>query len=196
MNGGTACIGGFCWTPVLIDVLGNGFSLTNKENGVRFRPQPGLAKIQTSWTSAGSDDAWLVLDRNGNGEIDDATELFSCAAPQPVPAPGNIGNGFLALAEFDKPSHGGDGDGLITKDDAVFNRLRLWRDSDHNGRSRNSELFTLRELGLKKIDLDYEESTKVDAHGNKFKYRARVKDTNDAQLGRWAYDIFLLAGEN
>lgn len=51
-------------------------------------------------------------------------------------------------------------------------------------------------LGLKKIELDYQESKKTDAFGNRFKYRARVKDTNDAQLGRWAYDIFLLAGEN
>lgn len=181
---------------MLIDVLGNGFSLTNKENGVRFRPEPGIAKIQTSWTTAGSDDAWLALDRNGNGEIDDATELFSCAALQPTPEPGRIGNGFIALAEFDKPANGGNGDGQISRDDTVFNGLRLWRDSDHNGRSRNSELFKLTQLGLKKIDLDYKESNRKDEFGNKFKYRAKVKDTNDAQLRRWAYDIFLLAGEN
>ena len=196
MNGGTQCPGGNCWTPVLIDIEGDGFSLTNKANGIRFRPQPGIPKIQTAWTTASSDDAWLALDRNGNGEIDDATELFSCSAPQPTPRPGQIGNGFIALAEFDKTSNGGNGDGLITKEDTVFNKLRLWRDSNHNGKSQNSELFKPNELGLKKIDLDYSESRKTDQHGNKFKYRARVRDANDAQLGRWAYDIFLVAGEN
>ncbi len=195
MNGGTSCINGNCWTPVLIDVLGNGFDLTNLENGIRFRPEPGAEKIKTSWTTAGSDDAWLVLDRNGNGSIDDATELFGCATLQPDPEPGRIGNGFIALAEFDKVSNGGNGDGLISKDDDVFNRLRLWRDSNHDGRSRNSELFRLRDLGLRKIDLDFQESRRTDEHGNKFKYRARVKDANDAQLGRWAFDIFLLSGD-
>lgn len=194
MNGGTSCFGGDCHTPVLIDVEGDGFALTNQENGVEIRPKPGFAKIQTAWTTAGSDDAWLALDRNGNGKIDDVSELFSSTAPQPIPEPGRIGNGFIALAEYDKASNGGNGDGIISKNDAVFKELRLWRDSNHNGRSQNSELFTMRALGLKKIELDYQESTKTDRHGNKFKYRARVKDTNDAQLGRWAYDIFLLAG--
>lgn len=84
---------------------------------------------------------------------------------------------------------------MITKADSVFNDLRLWRDSNHNGRSQNSELFRLRELGLRKLFLDYEESRRTDQHGNKFKYRAKVKDANDAQLGRWAYDVFLLASE-
>lgn len=195
MNGGTSCINGNCWTPVLIDVLGNGFDLTNLENGIRFRPEPGAETIKTSWTTAGNDDAWLVLDRNGNGSIDDATELFGCATLQPDPEPGRIGNGFIALAEFDKVSNGGNGDGLISKDDDVFNRLRLWRDSNHDGRSRNSELFRLRDLGLRKIDLDFQESRRTDEHGNKFKYRARVKDANDAQLGRWAFDVFLLSGD-
>jgi hypothetical protein len=42
-----------------------------------------------------------------------------------------------------------------------------------------------------KIELEYRESKKRDAHGNRFKYRAKVKDKNDAQIGRWAWDVFL-----
>lgn len=55
-----------------------------------------------------------------------------------------------------------------------------------------SELKTLTDLGLKKLDLDYKRAKKTDAYGNEFRYRAKVKDAHDAQLGRWAWDVFLL----
>lgn len=180
-------------SPVVVDVLGNGFNLTDAANGVDFDIGGCGAPKRLGWTSGGSDDAWLGLDNNGNGQIDDGTELFGNFTAQPAPPEGEERNGFLALAQFDTPAGGGNSDGLITKKDSVFNSLRLWQDVNHNGVSEAGELFTLPQLGLRKIHLDYHESDRVDEHGNRFKYRAKVKDAHDAQFGRWAWDVFLVS---
>jgi hypothetical protein len=186
--------GGSC-SPIVVDVLGNGFSLTNPANGVAFDLGATGNQWQTAWTASGSDDAWLALDRNRNGLIDSGKELFGNITVQDVHPSGVERNGFLALAEYDKIMNGGNNDGKINHNDLVFDRLKLWQDLNHDGVSDSCELFTLPQLGLRRIDLDYRQSDRVDAHGNQFKYRSRVYDNQNNQLGRWAWDVFLVVQE-
>lgn len=176
-------------SPILIDVDRSGFPMTNADNGVDFDLLAFGYTQRWSWTALGSTNAFLVLDRNGNGTIDNGEELFGDITPQPDSL---YKNGFLALAEYDKGENGGDGNGKVNQNDTIFSQLRLWQDINHNGVSESTELSTLPALGLRTIDLDYKESRRTDEFGNRFKYRAKVRDVRGAQLGRWAWDVFLV----
>jgi hypothetical protein len=185
-----ACNGGICSDvdPVIIDLSGRGYQLTSATDGVQFDFYGTGVPTQMSWTAAGWDGGFLALDRNGNGRIDDGAELFSNLSPQPTPKSGNK-NGFLALAVYDLPVNGGNGDGWIDDQDAIYSKLLIWVDRNHNGISDPGELLTLKQAGILRISLTYAPSPWTDAFGNKFRYRAQMITT--AAANQVVYDVLL-----
>ena len=186
-DGGSGCCCGP--TPVVIDVAGNGFALTDAYTGVNFDMGGDGHREPIAWTTSGSDDAWLVLDRNGNGQIDSSKEMFGNFTDQPQA--NTAPNGFLALAHFDRSGNGGNEDRQIDSRDSIFNNLRLWQDKNHNGVSEANELNTLSSFNVGSLDLDFKESKKTDEHGNRFGFRTKVKNSQGQHLGRWAWDVIL-----
>lgn len=73
-----------------------------------------------------SDSAFLALDHNENGRIDDGRELFGALS----------GDGFADLAAY-----GDDGNGFIDEGDRIFGQLRLWR-PDAQGKGELMDLLT------------------------------------------------------
>jgi len=175
-----------CDEPVLISLGDQEYQLTDLEHGVRFDLSGDGTLESLPWTASGSDDAFLVLDRNQNGRIDNGLELFSHVSPQPEPPEGEAPHGFRALAVFDDPLNGGNADGEISNQDAIFRHLRLWLDADHDGLTDAGELLGLDDGKLSSISLDYTDANEhLDAFGNIFKFSTLVEFTNDRNVDAW-----------
>lgn len=107
--------------------------------------------VETDWVSAAT--PWLAVDRDGNGSIDDGSELFGSMSR--LPDGRRAEHGFAALATLDE-----DGDGRITGKDSGFASLVLWRDQNQDRRSQPSELTSAAAEGLVSIDLGFHRETR------------------------------------
>ncbi len=165
--GGEVC----CETPIIIDLGRPGLRLTSLADGVHFDLDGDGSAERVSWTEEGAADAFLALDINTNGVIDDGGELFGDLTAQK----GTTGrNGFKALAVYDIEAAGGNGDRRMSHEDTFFELLLLWTDRNHDGVSQRSELEPLRSV-VQQIDLEYWEARQVDGYGNQMRYRSHVK---------------------
>jgi len=151
-------------SPLVFDLDGDGFEIAQLGKApILFDHNADGVKTGTAWVK--SDDAILVLDRNGNGVVDSGRELFG---NNTVLADGSTAkDGYAALAELDS-----NGDGVIDAQDAQYGNLRLWRDLNQDGVSDAGELLTLAELGITQINLDKTGGTTTLADGTKLDGKA------------------------
>jgi hypothetical protein len=183
-------------SPILIDTAGDGYRLTSAEDGVEFDLNDnGVASERVAWTEVDSDDGWLVLDRNSNGQIDSGAELFGSKTPAYADAVDpRTANGFEALLMTEGPSYGGGvADGTIDARDAIYSRLRVWLDRDHNGKADAGELHSLDSLGIVALGTSYKKIGRRDQHGNEFSLVGDVvfRDTHGGSRTRKVYDVYL-----
>ena len=136
--------------PLVIDFDGDGFEILSVKDGVYFDNDAKGLKEKTAWVS--SDDALLAIDVNGNGIIDDGSELFGTST---VMSDGNKAkSGFEALSQYDT-----NGDGIIDANDSSYAKLLIWQDKNGDGISRQDELVALDDAGIKSISLSTSDDT-------------------------------------
>ena len=116
--------------PLVINLDGNIAGLSDQK--FMFDIDADGEEESISYLQGGS--GYLALDKNGDGVINDGSELFGTKS----------GDGFADLAEYDA-----DGNGWIDENDPIFDKLRIWA-KDENGKD---ELYTLKEVGVGAICL-------------------------------------------
>ena len=174
-----------CWTPLVlsfesspvrfIEDCAHGFALSAAQSAV------------TDWPAAQT--PWLAFDRNGNGIIDDGSELFGSMSP--LASGGVAANGFLALRELDA-NH----DGRITPEDPGIAKLLVWSDRNADRASAVTELSSAAAHGLLSIDLAYtSENPRCDVRGNCEVERAsfRYRDAAGTERAGTVIDVHLAA---
>ncbi len=155
------------------------FRLTSARDGVMFDIDGDGDRDQVGWPERGTDVAFLALDANGDGRITSGTELFGAQT-----RPG-AKNGCTALLDMVKAS-GAPSSGSIHEGHALYDKLVLWVDVNHNGISEAGELRRARDA-FTAIGLGYERLRWRDEPGNRLRYRGWMeRRTAGASQGRAA----------
>lgn len=159
-------------SPLVLDLDGDGVETVGLDSNIHFDHNGDGFKETTGW--AGADDGLLVLDRNGDGQINDGSELFGNNTQL---ANGQAAsNGFEALAELDSNS-----DGVINAQDAQFADLKVFRDANQNGVTDEGELIAMNDAGVQSINVGYTESTAIDEFGNSLRQEGSYTTTDGQQ---------------
>ncbi|MEM7480860.1 MAG: hypothetical protein AAF481_06775 [Acidobacteriota bacterium] len=155
-------------SPILLDLDRNGFLLTGLGDPVSFDIDADGVAETLSWTDPRGLDAFLALDRNGDGAITSGAELFGNHTPRVDGSTAE--NGYIPLAEFDLPALGGNGNGAIDAGDVVYDELLLWIDQNHDAISQPGETLSLAQAGVVRIGLDFRYTKRRDKAGNFFHF--------------------------
>ena len=147
------------YDPIALDLDGDGIETlaANGFGGSLFDHDNDGIRTAGGWVSA--DDGLLVWDKNGNGRIDNGSELFGDSTRWLDG--NNAAHGFSALVQHDSNR-----DGIIDNKDNVFKQLRIWRDLNQDGITQEGELFKLADLKIKSLNLTYQDINKDLGNGN------------------------------
>ena len=150
-------------TPIAIDLNGDGIHTIARGDMQGSFDLLGTGKaIQSGWLSKG--DGFLAIDSNGNGSIDNISELFGGTGK---------GSGFAKLASYDS-----NGDGVVNASDAHFGSLLIWQDANSNGKTDAGELISLTAAGVTGLNVGYTELPFLDANNNLHLERSSVTLSN------------------
>lgn len=162
-------------SPLILDLAGKGIALTAPLAGPGFDINADGIVDQISWP-VGNDaltPAFLAIDLNRNGSIDNGSELFGNATVIESEGAKRAGNGFLALSQYDTTN-----DGVIDSRDAAFGDLLLWQDKNSDGISSADELTHLTEKAVDSINLQYQNVSEIDQFQNETRQRSTATMTS------------------
>ena len=147
------------YDPLTLDLNGNGIETlaANGHDGAMFDHERLGIRTATGWIH--SNDGILVYDRNGDGKINDGGEIFGDNTL--LKNGKTAAHGFEAAADLDD-----NGDGKLDAADSAFGKLGVWRDLNHNGISEEGEIFALKDLRIKSLNLGYTQADKDLGNGN------------------------------
>ena len=137
------------YSPIVIDLNNDGIKGTNLDYKINFDLDNNGFKEATSWID--NNDAFIAIDKNNNGTIDNGSELFgnkSISNNAYAYTNPNAKNGFESLKELDSNN-----DDIIDEKDKEFTNLLLWQDKNSNGISETDELIKLSDK-VKSINLN------------------------------------------
>ena len=152
-------------SPIVLDLDRDGIETVGLGAGIHFDHENDGFAERTGWV--GPDDGLLVLDRNGNGVIDNGGELFGNNTD--LLNGERAAHGFAALAEHDD-----NGDNIIDHQDAIFDQLQVWRDANQNGLSEAWELMSLEDAGVASFGLGWTDINSADRYGNLYRQNGAV----------------------
>ena len=158
-------------SPIVIDLNGDGVKTISRKNGkTYFDLDNNKFAENTSWID--KNDGILVNKTLIANSITNGSELFGNHTL--LRDGGLANNGFEALKEFDENK-----DGVINELDLWgYESLAIWQDANQNAKLDDNELKSLKELGIKEINLNYTNSNFIDENGNEHRQTSNITFTN------------------
>lgn len=166
------------YDPLVLDLNHDGkISTTPLGTDIYFDLDGNSFAEKTSWVQA--TDGFVALDLNENGKIDNGKELFGTDTI--LPDGSKASDGFKALEQYDLNK-----DGFINGSDIIFQKLKIWKDTNQDGISQSNELFSLSNLGITSISLNNQLINATDdnnvIHTNKGSFTQTVTENGATQI--------------